>query len=126
MNWFVRWTPAVVVMACIFYASSTPSTQMPIFGGWDLLVKKGGHFLGYTLLGLAFWRGMGVETPRRRVWALAAALLYACTDEFHQWFVPGRNAWWVDVVIDTTGAATAIFLIGKIRVVRRWLKMGIK
>ncbi|MEN6409159.1 MAG: VanZ family protein, partial [Anaerolineaceae bacterium] len=106
--------------------SSTPSTELPEFGIWDLFVKKGGHFLGYALLGLMFWRGVGVDLPQRRWWALAAAFLYACSDEYHQWFVPGRNAWWLDVVIDTTGAFAAIFLLGRWNQLRNRLKSGMK
>lgn len=126
LQFILRWGPAVIVMAGIFYASSTPSTRLPEFGIWDLLVKKGGHFLGYALLGFALWRGVGVDHPQKRWWALAAAFLYACSDEFHQWFVPGRNAWWLDVVIDTTGAFAAIFLLGRWNKLRRLLKFGIK
>jgi VanZ family protein len=34
--------------------------------------------------------------------------LYAIFDEIHQSFVPGRNAWWVDVAIDSIAAALAL------------------
>ena len=53
-----RWLPAVLMMAAIFGFSSIPSSEMPRFGLLDLLVKKGGHALGYALLALAFlhWR----------------------------------------------------------------------
>ncbi len=43
-----RWGPAVLMMAVIFTASSFPSRDLPSFGLWDRLVKKGGHMLGYV------------------------------------------------------------------------------
>ncbi len=46
-------------MAIIFAFSSTPGKDLPNFGVLDFLVKKGGHMLGYGLLALAYWRGLG-------------------------------------------------------------------
>jgi VanZ family protein len=98
-------------MAVIFGFSSIPSKTMPSFGGWDLVVKKGGHMLGYGLLALAYWYGLRFD--RRNWWlALILAVLYALSDEFHQSFVPGRNPSWVDaLVIDGAGAAIALILV---------------
>ncbi len=48
----LRWLPAILVMVIIFGFSSIPSREMPSFGFWDLLVKKGAHMLGYGLLAL--------------------------------------------------------------------------
>jgi VanZ family protein len=100
--WF-RWGPAIIVMALIFLFSSIPSTGLPSFGDFDLPAKKGGHMLGYALLGLAYRHGLGRYKPGAwwRAWILA--LLFAVTDEFHQSFVPGRGPWVVDILIDGTG-----------------------
>jgi VanZ family protein len=109
--WLWRWLPAVVMMVLIFTASSLPSKDVPSFGVWDLLAKKGGHALGYALLGAAYARGL--SAGRRLSWrlaalALAGAVLYAITDEFHQVFVSGRHASPVDVLIDSGGAVAGI------------------
>lgn len=40
--------------------------------------------------------------------SIAAAMLYACTDEFHQLFVEGRSGKITDVFIDTCGAGLGI------------------
>jgi VanZ family protein len=109
--WLWRWLPAVVMMAVIFYASSLPSKDVPNFGLWDRLVKKGGHALGYALLGAAYLRGLA--QGRRVSWrlaalALAGAVLYAVSDEFHQFFVSGRTSSPVDGLIDLSGAAAGI------------------
>ena len=41
--------------------------------------------------------------------------LYACSDEIHQLFIPGRSGEILDVLIDTLGGITSIVLYTKIR-----------
>lgn len=108
------WGPSLLLMAVIFCFSSIPSTTMPGFGLADFLVKKGGHFTGYALLGLANLHGLGWNGKR---WFLAwlLAVLYSATDEFHQSFVPGRNAALMDVAIDALGAGTTLLIWGWFR-----------
>jgi VanZ family protein len=110
MNLLKRWGPAAIIMAIIFWASATPSTDIPKFGLWDTLVKKGGHALGYGLLALAYQYGLANgQRPSLRQAALSVvlAVLYAVTDEFHQSFTKGRTPTWLDVVIDGAGASAA-------------------
>jgi VanZ family protein len=105
-----RWIPAVVMVTAIFAFSSIPGSGMPSFGLFDLLVKKGGHALGYALLALAIlhWRRpLWDESPpplKDLFLAWALTVLYAASDEFHQSFVPGRMASPLDVLIDAIGA----------------------
>ncbi len=118
--WVRRWAPAVLLMAAIFLFSARPSTQLPDFGVWDSVVKKGGHMLGYGLLALAYWWGLELE-PGRRWLAWGLAICYAITDEFHQSFVPGRHASAIDVfVFDDLGAVLGLALWALIgQVIRR-------
>lgn len=56
-------------------------------------------------------------------------ILYACTDEFHQKFVPGRTCSIKDVIIDSLGIITGslIFILLKYIMTKRkdkMLKMG--
>ena len=112
---FLRWLPAVATMVVIFMLSSLQSSQVPNFGLLDSLVKHGGHFLGYALLGATY----SYALPRRfsaiakGVLAIILALLYALSDEFHQSFVPGRNPSWFDIFVDLLGASTAAFLMAR-------------
>jgi len=100
-----------MMMTAIFIASSIPKEEMPTFGFWDLLVKKGGHMVGYGLLAVAYLHALARKSggPRANlaqvVWAILLAGLYGATDEFHQLFVAGRGASLMDVMIDTVGAA---------------------
>jgi VanZ family protein len=109
--WILRWGPMTLVMLLIFCASATSGDEIPEFGTADLLVKKGSHMMGYALLAVSYLRGLaGGRVITRRLWILAVLLsfLYACSDEFHQAFVPGRNPSPNDVLIDTLGAILGV------------------
>lgn len=105
-----RWIPAVIILVVIFWASSTPSSQIPNIGQWDWLVKKGAHFSGYALLALAVIRGGQFTKKRDLFWVLVFCGLYAASDEFHQAFVSGRNPSLIDVAIDVLGSLFALTL----------------
>ena len=51
--------------------------------------------------------------------AIAVALAYAVSDEWHQSFVPGRTATPVDVAIDGIGIGLAALTAGRTRVHER-------
>lgn len=106
----LRWGPSVMLMTAIFVFSSIPSSGLPDFGLVDLVIKKGGHFLGYSLLAFSYLWALGFERPNARQWSFLFATVYAVSDELHQLFVPGRGSWWFDVVIDSTGAAFALLI----------------
>lgn len=105
------------MMVAVFTFSSIPSEEMPSFGLVDFLVKKGGHALGYGLLALAYLHGLKGENekvfPRQLYIAWFLATLYSATDEFHQSFVPGRHPAVSDVMVDSFGAAAALWLASR-------------
>jgi hypothetical protein len=133
-KYIFRWLPALTLMAAIFALSSIPAREMPHFGLLDLLVKKGGHMLGYGLLALAYLYGLTGNHPLRKrsgdeipagnrgagppaspsllAWLLT--VLYAISDEFHQSFVPGRHASWGDVLYDAAGAFFALWIVRRL------------
>lgn len=121
--WLLRWFPTGLMILLIFIFSSIPSKEMPEFGLWDTVVKKGGHMLGYAVLTASCWRGMARQERRAGLWAVVFAVGYAITDEFHQSFVPGRHAAWGDVLVDGVGSGLALLAIGfssKIRQILTW------
>ena len=78
----------------------------------SFVVRKSAHMSEYFILCVLIYNAFkdklkGVKTY---LCPLALSFLYACTDEFHQYFVPGRAEAFKDVMIDTTGAA--IFILG--------------
>ena len=108
-NFTYRWGMSILMMAAIFFFSSTPGDKLPNFGISDTLVKKGGHMLGYGLLALSYWHGLKWDKKQTK-WAWVFAVIYALTDEFHQSFVSGRHPSLFDVVyFDSTGAAIALW-----------------
>jgi hypothetical protein len=114
-NWLYHCGPAILLMAIIFIASATPGSEIPGFGVWDFITKKGGHMLGYALLAAAYYHAFnnGKRSPRWRfVLALCITALYAASDEWHQTFTPGRNGTPLDVAIDITGGILGIFFSG--------------
>lgn len=111
----LRWLPAILVMAGIFILSSIPSKEMPSFGIWDTLVKKGGHMLGYGVLALSYWHAL--RWSRKYAWlAFVLAVVYALTDEFHQLFVAGRHASFLDALgFDAGGALLGLVVAALLR-----------
>lgn len=109
----LRWLPALVLMAVIFAFSSTPSDNMPDYGFWDTLVKKGGHMSGYAMLALTYWYALGAQrSPRVLLLAWVLTVLYALSDEWHQSFVPGRHPALEDALgFDAGGAALALLFV---------------
>jgi VanZ family protein len=107
-----RWSPALLIMLIIFLFSSQPASELPDFARADILIKKGGHVIGYAILAFAYWYALGLQRGKRWLaWLLA--LLYAATDEFHQSFVPGRYASIWDVLIfDNLGGAISLWVAG--------------
>jgi len=89
------------------------------------VIRKCAHLTEFAILGLLLWRAL--RKPVRndtRPWSWPIAtrtillvMLYAGTDEFHQAFVPSRQASVLDVLLDATGAICALLLVWAIR---RW------
>lgn len=114
----LRWGFALLVMGLIFAFSalpmkSTPPSTAPFKLTWDFLFRKGGHVLGYALLALALRRGLRLRGWKGAAAVLACVLLFALSDEFHQSFVPGRDARLMDVGIDLLGAALGVWVAAK-------------
>jgi VanZ family protein len=79
-------------------------------------VRKCGHLSEYAALAILLHRALNPISinPTRAWtwsqvgWALFLTALYACTDEFHQAFVPSRQASVLDVLIDTVGGGAGL------------------
>ena len=116
---FLRWLPALLMMLLIYFVSAQSSSNLPNFDWADILVKKGGHAVGYAVLAFLYWRALGFEDSQ---WGLAwlLAILYAITDEFHQSFVPGRHpAIWDVLIFDNFGALISLWLVNRYRKQKR-------
>ena len=89
----------------IFCLSSIPGSAVPpLFCGADKIL----HFLEYLPLGVLLMWALAAAGGHRRIRALLITLfvvmLYALTDECHQYFVPGRTLDAADWAMDVLGA----------------------
>lgn len=134
----LKFIPMILIMVMIFYFSSRVGDESSVQSGFivDLIrricnklfdvsfaesainlltkiVRKSAHFTEYALLG---WftvyaiRGLVKRKWPACIFAEAIVFLYAVSDEFHQYFVPGRSSSPVDVGIDSLGALLGIWL----------------
>ncbi|HEY9756031.1 MAG TPA: VanZ family protein [Oculatellaceae cyanobacterium] len=123
-----RWVLVVLWMIVIFAFSAQPhsgAVTEKYFGAANVPIRKAAHMTEYAILfSLCRWAALGtVNGLILRRWApLLISALYACSDEFHQNFVPGRSATASDVLVDCSGASLAWLLIlawQKVSVVRK-------
>ena len=145
-RFFKYWLPVLIWMAVIFCGSSDPasfqrsSRIIEPFLRWLLpnisaasvhavvvAVRKTAHLTEYALLTLLLWRALASRLNQElrawrwteATWALVLVILYAASDEFHQSFVPSRDASVRDVLIDTLGGLLALIFLW---ILGRWRK----
>jgi VanZ family protein len=106
-----RLGPPIALMAVIFFFSAQEDLNSGL-GTIDYVLRKCVHMTEYALLWLLWWRALGRGSP----WpAIAIAIAYAATDEYHQTFVEGRHGTPVDVCIDAVGVTIANLAIRRRR-----------
>ena len=100
------------------YGSMPSEEQLKMAENIDSFVRKTAHFLEYSLLGAltllaakAWLRGKTLFSSRYPWGALFWCIIYAISDELHQYFVPGRACKVQDMILDSFGAAFGILLV---------------
>ena len=76
------------------------------------IVRKAAHFTEYFILycfAILVCKNY-IDIKRARIYSLFIVLGYAITDEFHQYFIPGRSMAFKDVLIDSSGALLAMII----------------
>ncbi len=129
----------VAVMVMIFLMSAKDATESDRMSNWLLhtafgqtimkllprLTEKGAeadirkyaHMAEYAILAVPstlFFRELLPEKriPLRSIGCgLVFCTLYACTDEYHQTFVPGRAGTVTDVLVDLAGISFGLILV---------------
>ena len=94
------------------------------------IVRKCAHFSIYAMLGMLTISFAQTLKNKKQyqliIYSLLFCIFYASTDEFHQYFIPGRSAEIRDVLIDSSVALTGIlFVIIVLEIVKR-IKKKIK
>lgn len=133
------WGPPIIWVSAIFYFSTDtfsgdntgsllwkifsfiyPGITQELFDSIHFYIRKGGHFTEYAILALLLFRAFrsgGAERWRWK-WAVGSLLvvvLYALLDEYHQTFTRHRVGSVYDSLTDTSGAVTALILLGLVR-----------
>ncbi len=109
MKRLLYWLPALLWAAVIFYFSAqSRAPQLSGQPGVQLALQKIGHATEYGIMAFLIYRPLRrahrLPLHRALLFAIILAATYAASDEWHQYFVPGRSAQLSDVAIDTTGA----------------------
>lgn len=99
------WIPVIIWAGVIFYFSSIPNLKTNL--EYDFVLRKIAHVIEYLvftfLLYRAFRGSFKMNVLRLFMYPAAFSLLYAISDEFHQYFVLGRSCSIYDVLIDSLG-----------------------
>ena len=79
----------------------------------ESVIRKIAHFSIYTLVGFLLMSLMGTYKMKeidQIGTSLIIGVIYASTDEIHQAFIPGRGPQITDVMLDSLGVLTGIFI----------------
>ena len=106
------WLPIIIICVAIFTQSSYPSPETTV--EWPYLDKLL-HFLAYAVLGILFFRAYStLKFGDRRltviILSILSSSLYGASDEIHQYFVPFRDADWLDLVADIAGSVSGVMI----------------
>ncbi len=99
--------------------SVTPEAQARLYVQIDGIIRSIAHFTEYAVLGVllalmtSFLPGGGAWLP----WLIGA--VYACTDEWHQAYSPGRVCDPKDVLIDACGVLCGVLVF---KAIAHWRK----
>ncbi len=113
-------TIGVILWMALIFALSSQST-LPATGGLPAnLVAVAGHLVAYSVLAALIRLAIGGTEYNRRadLLAIALATLYGVSDEFHQSFVPGRDASVFDLAVDLAAATLGTTLVNLARAIR--------
>jgi VanZ family protein len=97
-----------------FYYDHDLVTNQDPYVWVEFWIRKAGHVSEYAALTLLIGMALGATTLRKPIkymLTFAIPFLYACTDEWHQSFVPNRTGHIIDVVtFDLLGIVLALLL----------------
>ena len=106
------WLPVLVYCLILFIQSSFPATEhIPEFDFSDKLL----HAVVYAVLGMLLYRALHAmhkrpSTASLVVLSILMTALYGASDEIHQYFVPSRNAEFLDFAADAAGGIIGVMV----------------
>lgn len=103
----LRVVPLIMVMGTIFFLSSLPGgrVELPLFPGADKIA----HAIAYGVLAATTLYALPDNFKRKHLGLTIIVTVFFCSlyglsDEYHQYYVPGRSSSVGDLMADTTGA----------------------
>ncbi|MGL5693387.1 MAG: VanZ family protein [Peptostreptococcaceae bacterium] len=84
----------------------------------EFLIRKSAHMFLYFILAILVFsyiikRNIELTNKiliKQMIITITVVFLYACTDEIHQLYIPGRSGEFRDVMVDTTGGIIGTLL----------------
>lgn len=129
----IKWILVIIWMVIIFWFSNQPAVISDekskfvihafkalglnldsVLGDLaNFIVRKVAHFTEYLILYVLLFNALleDFNFKKSLMISLFIVFVYACSDEIHQIFIPGRTARIKDVVIDTCGGSFAMLVI---------------
>jgi VanZ family protein len=139
----IKWAFVIAWMVMIFIFSNQPAVVSDgnsqtiikifkalginldsVFGNLaNFAVRKSAHFLEYLTFSLLIYNACreNYSISKSIILSIGLVFCYACTDEIHQLFVPGREGRFRDVMIDTSGGATGMVGVYMCQLLKRQL-----
>ena len=107
----LKYIPVILYSALIFGISSIPGNSIP---SQVTPYSLAFHFVLYFLYSftIIYW----LKNP---YYAYTFGVVYAASDEIHQYFVPGRSCDPVDFTVDTIALASGILLMQLLSVYKK-------
>lgn len=84
---------------------------------WNNRLRTLAHFSMFFLLGIFLMSAMIMSFKDKKslvflfILSLIIILIYALSDEYHQSFIPGRSAQFIDIIVDFSGGLLASGII---------------
>lgn len=99
------------VLGFIFNIKFDESDVIAVTSSCGVWIRKCAHFTEYLVLGLLMTNALRFTIKEKKNFVLILILLcfiYACSDELHQIFIPGRVGTIFDAIIDLSGSYAGI------------------
>lgn len=102
----------LIVLFLITYMSHQPSLKPPM--EWFKHQDKMFHLIEFGGLGFALVLNAELFGKKRPLFLMILfGVIWAITDEIHQYFIPGRFCSWQDLIADSVGLYLSIILFTK-------------
>lgn len=112
-TFFLKFLLLVGWTGFMFFLSHQPHLQSGLSSDLDFILRKLAHITEYAVLSFLFgWCFFDILSKKYfLIFIWLAPLIYAISDEFHQFFIPGRVGSLKDVIIDLIGIFLVFILV---------------